>query len=123
MAWNNPERRQFVRVNFPCRIVLHKPQEHIISTKVKDVSTGGIRIVIAEKLETSSLVNLTIYGLAKRPITCRGRIKWAFSRKNSKDNNSYLFDTGIEFHKINDQDLKKIKSIVALKLSDSREYD
>jgi len=114
MGWDSSERRNFVRAKFPCEIIISGDKERMISTRAENISAGGIRVLIKEKLRTSSLVTLNIYGIKKKPIACKGKIIWAFTRKMHYSKPDVLYDTGIEFHQIQEDDVNKIKKLVAL---------
>ena len=112
MNWDSKERRKFVRIKFPCEITICGPRKHIISTHAEDISAGGIRFIIEEKIEPSSIVDLDLYGIAKEPIICKGRIKWVFTKKNPNSQNHFLYDVGVEFSKIKEKDENEIKKLV-----------
>jgi c-di-GMP-binding flagellar brake protein YcgR len=112
MIWDSIERRQYVRVKIPCEIFLNNPQKRIISTHAEDISADGIRIVINERLEISSIVDLDIYAIKERPIACQGKIIWVRLREDLNPYHSPLFETGIEFYKIKNEDLGAIKDLI-----------
>ena len=112
MSWDNKERRKFVRVNFPCEITTQSASSRRISTYAKNISAGGLRVFLTEKLKISSIVEINIYQIAKEPINCKGSIVWVFSRKDPDNEGELMFDTGIEFSQIKDKDLEEIKKLV-----------
>ena len=113
MSWDSTERRNFVRAKFPCQITIPHSQQSLISTQAENISAGGLRVFIKEKLYTSSIVELDIYGVKKKPISCKGKIVWVFTRKMHHSKAEVLYDTGIEFHQIKDEDVEAIKKLVA----------
>ena len=113
MSWDSSERREFVRIQFPCEIVLPGSEEKIISTKAENISAGGIRVMLKEELYPASLVNLDIYGIKENPITCVGKIIWVFKRELHHSEPVVLYDTGIEFHEIQKEDIDAIKKLIA----------
>lgn len=112
VSWDSSERRKFVRVKYPCKLSIHSTPGHAISANIENISAGGIRVIISEKLETASVINIAIYELQKEPLICKGKIRWVFTRKNPGIEEIYLFDTGIEFCKITKKDLNVIKKII-----------
>lgn len=112
MNWDSKERREFVRIKFPCEILVGGSKEEIISTHAENISAGGIRVIIEKKLPCSSVIDLVIYGIRKKPILCKGKIIWTFSRKIPYHRKLSLFDTGIEFYKIKKEDRREIKSLI-----------
>ncbi|UCC96033.1 MAG: PilZ domain-containing protein [Candidatus Omnitrophota bacterium] len=105
------ERRRFIRARYPCRIIVHAPQKHIISTHTENISAGGIRVLIQEELKVSSIVGLEIY-LREQPIACQGRVVWVVEKKSDYQRDFIFFDTGIEFYEIKDEDKHAINTFV-----------
>lgn len=112
MNWDSRERRRFVRIKFPCEITIGCPQKHIISTHAEDISAGGIRVIAKEKIEPSSIIGLDLYGIAKEPIVCKGEVKWVSAKKNPSNQNRILYDVGIEFCQIKEEDAAEIKKLI-----------
>ncbi len=112
MNWDSKERRKFVRIKFPCEITIRGPQKHIISTYAENISAGGIRFIIEERIEPSSVIDLDLYGIAKEPIVCEGKMKWIFTKKDSSNQDRLLYDVGVEFSKIKEKDADEIKKLV-----------
>ncbi len=105
------EKRRFVRANFPCRISIHTPQEHILVSHTENIGAGGVRVIIVEELKISSLVGLEIY-LNGEPITCKGKIVWVVAKVNPISGKANMFDTGIEFCQISQEDQETIENLV-----------
>lgn len=120
MQWQGKERRKFVRVKLPCEIVIRIPQKRIFSTYVENISVGGVKIALPEKLRISSMVSLDIYAIKKEPVICKGKIVWVnpvretFSNGVKKKKASYgkNFDTGIKFYQLKEKDKQIIKKFV-----------
>jgi len=112
--WDRKEKRRFVKIKFPCEITLREPQRHVISTHPEDISTGGIRFIIEERIEPSSIIDLDLYGIAKEPIVCKGEVKWVFTKKDPSNQNRIRYDIGIEFSQIKKEDVDEIKKLVVL---------
>ncbi len=112
MFWDGKERRKFVRVKFPCEITIHSPNRHIISTYTKDISAGGVKLIIKEQLTPNSMVELDLYGIGKNPIACKGKVKWVSAKEDSYSQDRLLYDIGIEFSQIKKKDIFQIKKLV-----------
>jgi c-di-GMP-binding flagellar brake protein YcgR len=111
MDWNGIEKRRFVRANFPCKIIIRPPHKHTISTHTENISAGGVRVIIEERLEISLTVGLEIY-LENEPIACKGRAVWVVDKESSYRKGLFFFDTGIEFIDIKEEDRQKIDKII-----------
>lgn len=106
------ERRKFVRLDARVRVkyrVLKKGRTQESFTK--DLSGGGIRLSINEKLAVATplALEIKIPGEA-RPILAEGRAVW--SREVSDEGKTGRFDTGIAFTKIDSMNQGKILKYV-----------
>ncbi len=105
-------KRRFIRVNFPFTIHINPSDGVPISTYTEDISEGGVKVFIAEKLKTSSIVILAIY-LGSEPVACKGKVVWARRRTSEFIDGETFFDTGIEFQEIKEKDRLLLKEKVA----------
>ena len=119
MARNDVEKRNFIRANFPCKIIIYTPSEHIIISHTENIGAGGVRVIIEESLDISSFVGLEVF-LSGAQIICKGRIVWVVERSGSQKKEANIWDTGIEFHEIAERDRKVIKSFVDTVISDQK---
>ncbi|MBN3039626.1 MAG: PilZ domain-containing protein [Candidatus Omnitrophica bacterium] len=120
MDYNGVEKRRFVRANFPCKIIIHSPQEQVITTHTENIGAGGVRVIIDEKLEVFSQVTLRIF-LEPEPIESKGRVVWVVERKSSAIDEIDRFDTGFEFFQIKDPDRKAINDLVERIISENND--
>ncbi len=118
MNWNTHERRNFVRANVPCKITIRNSQNQPSIGKTENISAGGIRFIIEQKLSMDSIIDLEISEIKNSPIRCKVQIKWIFSRTPPKDALcSHLFDVGAEFYEISSDDLSSIKKFLGSTLT------
>ena len=89
------ERRKFVRIDCPCRVIFHNP-ERVVDTRVRNISAGGVRVVLGEEVKEHDAVGLEVY-LTPEGVKCEGRVVWVIAQKGE-------FDCGIEFYEIADKD-------------------
>ncbi|MDD4182332.1 MAG: PilZ domain-containing protein [Candidatus Omnitrophica bacterium] len=111
MDYQGIEKRRFVRAKFPCSISIHTLHEHVITTYTENISAGGVRVVIEEKLETSSNVGLEIQ-INKNIIICKGRIVWVVNKESPYKKGIFYYDTGIEFYEIKENDRRIINDAI-----------
>jgi len=123
MSWDTRDRREFARVKFPCEIATRTAKGLKLSACVENISAGGLRVFLKDKLKTSSSVEINISGIGKKPINCKGKVLWAFSRTDPKNKKDLVFDTGIEFCQMAAKDLEKIKILIDSMLSRSCKND
>lgn len=111
MNWGGYEKRRFVRGDFFCKIIISTPKQRELISHTENIAEGGVRVILEEELEVNSMVDLEIY-ISKMPIVGRGRVAWVVPEKNPITGEALLYDTGIEFFGISDEDRLVIKNIV-----------
>ena len=111
MNWDGADKRRFVRAEFPCKIIIYVPKEHSISTKTKNISAGGVRVILLEKLDIVSIVGLDIF-LNNESVNCKGRVVWSVEKTELAPGGSTQYDTGIEYYQIEDDDRRVINNLV-----------
>lgn len=111
MDYQGIEKRRFVRAKFPCIICIHTLHEHIITTYTENISAGGVRVIIEERLEASSTVGLEIQ-ISNHIIICKGRIVWVVDRESPYKKCVLYHDTGIEFYEIKESDRRVINDAI-----------
>jgi len=112
--WNGIDRRKFPRANYKCLVTVRKKaQPQTYTTQTENIGTGGICVILKKRLEIFSKVNLILTlqnGLP--PIKCEGVIVWTVRRAELKKAKAELYDTGIEFVDLKEEDSKKVEDIV-----------
>ncbi|MFA5271901.1 MAG: PilZ domain-containing protein [Candidatus Omnitrophota bacterium] len=98
------EKRRFIRAQFPCVIKIYTLHEHIITTHTENISAGGVRVIIEEKLEIGSTVGLQIQ-IRDHTVSCKGRVVWVVDKKSPYKQGVGYQDTGIEFYEIKGADI------------------
>ncbi len=113
--WDGVDRRIFSRAEYPCLITIRKntPPTQAILTHTDNISLGGMRVVIAEKLEPMTEVDLEIDLKDTLPtIITKGTIAWVKIIVSSQKNKSPRYDTGIRFLGLKDEYRRRIQAIV-----------
>ena len=121
MSHGGQERRRYPRVDFPCRLVLGSPLR-AISSHTENISEGGLRVILEEKLLTFTEVGVEFFVEKRKTIKCKGRIVWVVEKINPLDKEAIMFDTGIEFTGIKDADKGYIRNLIVTLLSKKQEY-
>jgi c-di-GMP-binding flagellar brake protein YcgR len=111
MDYQGIEKRRFIRAKFPCVISIHTLHDHVITTYTENISAGGVRVIIEEKLELSSTVGLEIQ-INKDVIACKGRVVWVVDRESPYKKGILYHDTGIEFYEISENDRRIINCAI-----------
>ena len=107
------EKRKFPRVNITCKLsVVFADRLLVFNTHTENMSAAGIRVILQEKLNISTMVDIDLFLLGKEiPIRCKGRVVWA-NEITPVGIRHRLFDTGIEFIEINDYNREEIIKFV-----------
>lgn len=112
--WEGIDKRRFPRANFQCLITIRRKGSPIsISTQTENIGAGGICVILKEGLDIFTQVDLALTlpdGL--QPVKCTGTIVWVIKRAELKKDRPYLYDTGIEFSDLKDEDKQRIIKIV-----------
>jgi c-di-GMP-binding flagellar brake protein YcgR len=111
MDYQGIEKRRFIRARFPCKVTIYTPSRHDIFTHTENISAGGIRVVIPEKIEVSSKVGLEI-DLREDIISCKGRIVWVVDKESPYHKGIVYHDSGIEFQEIKESDRQTIHNFI-----------
>ena len=109
MNQDTREKRRAIRVNFPYTIVVCAPGDVKIFAYTEDISAGGVRITVREKLKLSSVVDLKIY-VKKEPVVCKAKVIWIKERSSHYLKGIALLDIGLEFCQIEEKDRAIIKN-------------
>ena len=116
MTWGFKERRKFPRATFTCKIVVALTGQTLIA-QTKNISAGGVRIAIEERLNQSDTIDLELFPTKEKSIKCKGRVCWATEIINPMESIASMFDVGVEFMDISDTDREYIKEMVDKLLS------
>lgn len=115
------ERRAFPRVSLDVEVdykIISSPKE--ISDPMihsKDISESGIRIVVLEKMNPDTILNLkfSLPG-SQELILVTGKVAWIEEFMVGTLSSSKAYEVGVEFSSISKEDREKINQFVSLKL-------
>ena len=109
------ERRKFVRLSINVEIdysLLDEQPPDPKTTTSRNISAGGICMMVDEKLELNSVITLYIKLPEDHPeINAKGKVVWVKPFQMASDKKP-RFDAGIEFIEISDDDKSQIKKYV-----------
>ena len=109
--WEGQDRRQFPRADFPCKIVVGSPIRLLVS-HTENISEGGIRIILEEKLTAFTNISMEVFFERERPLKCKGKVMWVVERVNPIEKKAALYDTGIRFFDLSEADKAYIRKLV-----------
>ena len=109
------ERRKFPRLNTSTDveyIVIGKTLAGEKKTVTKNISAGGICLIVYEKIETATVLDLRIYLRdINATIEARGQVKWSSYFTMAPDSRP-RYDIGIEFIEIKEPDRQQLSKYV-----------
>lgn len=108
------EKRKFPRGNFFCKITaIFGERLLVFNSYTENISEGGVKVFLEEKLNISTVVDMEL-SLAndEETIKCKGELIWVQEIPPDQTEKESLFDTGIKFIEINEQDKKRICQLV-----------
>ncbi len=117
MSWQGDERRRSPRAPFPCKIVVGSPIRLLVS-HVENISEGGIRVLLEEKLSNFVNVGLELFVEKEKPIKCKGKVMWVQERINPIQQTPVIFDTGIQFINLSVEDKQYLKKLIDTVMED-----
>ncbi|MFH1094455.1 MAG: PilZ domain-containing protein [Candidatus Omnitrophota bacterium] len=109
------ERRKFPRLNLSVDIeysVIGKNQSSKSEGVTKNISSGGICVIVYERIDIGDILSLVInLPAGERPIQTEGRVVWIGDFILSDDKRS-SWDTGVEFTEISEDDSQRLSKYV-----------
>lgn len=113
--WDGVDRRIFPRAEYPCLITIRKstPPMQAILTHTENISVGGVRIIIKERVEVMTEVNLELdLKDTLETISSKATVSWVKQAPSGGEGKSARYDTGIQFHSLKDEYRRRIQKIV-----------
>ncbi|MBU1998771.1 MAG: PilZ domain-containing protein [Candidatus Omnitrophota bacterium] len=111
MDWQGKEKRRFPRAAFPCKIAVGYPL-HWLVAHTENISIGGVSVMLEEKLNAFTPVNLDIFLGKDRIIKCQGVVSWVKEKINPVEKNVVLYDVGIKFTVMSEDDMEYVNRLV-----------
>jgi Tfp pilus assembly protein PilZ len=107
------EKRKFPRASIACKLsTVFGERLLVFNAHTENIGEGGIRVILGERLNITTNVDIELFLLEQEiPIRCKGEVVWA-SEMKPEAINPRLFDTGIKFIEINDQNKEAIRKVV-----------
>jgi len=111
------ERREFVRLDMNVKVdwrqIFEAPEIRIETTdKTKNISAGGICLVVNEKLKKGDKLNIDMELPSRKIINARGKIVWINEYEIMGRELQRVYDMGIEFTEIRNEERDEINKFV-----------
>ena len=116
--WKGLNKRQFPRIKYPCLIVIRNGSDdndknNTVLTHTDNVGVGGVCVALkqAVKMFSEVEIELDLLDLGDH-INCKGKVVWNVESEESGVTSSRLFDVGIEFIDIRDEDQLRLRKVI-----------
>ena len=119
-SWEGLNRRNFPRVNYPCLVIIrddnndkNDDSKNAILTHTENIGIGGVCVVLKKdvKMFSTVMLELDLLDLGNH-ICCNGKVVWNVQRQGSVREKPLFYDIGIEFVDIEEENQKRLESIV-----------
>lgn len=116
--WQGLNKRQFPRMKYPCLIVIRNGSDdddktNTVLTHTDNVGVGGVCVALKQAVKMFSVVEieLDLLDLGDH-IYCNGKVVWNVESEESGKTTPRLFDVGIEFIDIKDDDQLRLRKVI-----------
>ena len=114
--WQGLNKRQFPRINYPCLIVIRNGDEDkndIVLAHTDNVGVGGVCVALKQSVKIFSVleIELDLLDLGDH-IRCKGKVAWNIEKESCDKKNPKIFDVGIEFIDIADEDQSRLQEVI-----------
>ena len=104
------ERRKFPRAELVCKLNIFYSSSPI-RTKTQNIGEGGIMVVLKQETMRGIPMKIELF-VEGRVIQCNGHTVWVVTRADPENINQNVFDTGIQFDDISEEDKRYISDLV-----------
>lgn len=119
-SWEGLNRRRFPRVKYPCLVTVWYEAEgegeedrEIFLTHTENLGTGGAAIICHKRFKLFAPIELEIDLLdMEAHVRCKGKIVWLVQRKDPDIRKPMVYDIGVEFQDLQEEDAQRIAKIV-----------
>jgi len=115
MVWSGIDRRKFPRANYKCLVTVRKKDGvQTFTTQTENIGAGGICVILPERLDIFSNVDLVITLVEGRPpIKAGGSVVWTVKSCDLKKAKANCYDTGIEFVDLSKENHQLVEHVVS----------
>ncbi len=117
--WEGKNRRQSLRVKYPCLVVIYDQEaeggkgKQSILTHTDNIGVGGVCISLKTSLKRFVVVDVELDLLdLEEHIHCKGKVMWVSPREKDTQGQVVSFDVGIEFVDIKEENSCRLKRVI-----------
>jgi c-di-GMP-binding flagellar brake protein YcgR len=111
------EKREFARLDLNVKVdwkrtlVTSEPGQEF-SDKTKNISAGGLCLVVYEKLDIGEILEIEMVLPSKETIRAEGKVVWISEYEIEGEEEETIYDIGVQFVKISDKEREEISKFV-----------
>jgi len=114
--WEGLNRRRFPRVKYPCLVTIwyeDGSEKETFLTHTQNLGIGGIGLMHDQRLKMQARVSVEIDLMdMESHVRCDSRVVWVVQRKEHDKHKPMIFDVGLEFENLSEDDKRRISGIV-----------
>lgn len=116
--WQGLNKRKFPRIKYPCLIIIRnggdKDKNDTVLTHTDNVGVGGVCVELRQAVKMFSVVEIELDLLdLGNHICCKGKVVWNIEKENGDKKKPRIFDLGIEFVDIKEEDQRRLRKVIA----------
>lgn len=120
------EKREFARLDLNVKVDWKKISETYepkqeYSDKTKNISAGGLCLVVYEKLNVGEKLQIEMELPSKKVINAEGKVVWISEYEILGREEEKIYDIGVEFMKISKEEREEINKFVFASLGTKKE--
>ena len=117
------EKRKFSRAGIICKATAVFAERLLVfNSHTQNLSAGGIRVLLNEKLHVSTPVQLELFVCGgDSPVKCTGQVRW-LREIEPLDREPRLIDTGLEFTQMEQSDREALGRLVNNAILQEQDY-
>ncbi|MDD4294450.1 MAG: PilZ domain-containing protein [Candidatus Omnitrophica bacterium] len=98
MSYQGDERRKYARGNLPIKMFVHLPSGKLISVFLSDVSLGGVKLKVPEKLKVDQIIAVELC-TEDHPEHINARVAWVHEERTGGKTKKNIYFVGLDFDK------------------------
>ena len=111
------EKREFARLDLNVKVdwkrtLATSEPEQEFSDKTKNISAGGLCLVVYEKLDIGEILEIELELPSKETIKAEGKVVWISEYEIEGEEEETIYDIGVQFVKISDEEREEISQFV-----------
>ena len=114
IIWEGVDKREFPRVSYRCLIkVKDHGRDETFETHTENIGAGGLCVVLSKEFDLFKTASIELFVEENGdPISCKGTIVWVIRRRDTNGPKDFIYDIGVEFTDISEENRQRIENLV-----------